>query len=135
MRVLFPSIPKMKNAPLCRSMRGIVELRENAKHPFQVVGGDYVHKAGLFVFDFVEKVPDLLVFVENGHFVPVRGHRKIGRSASRIRYDAYSVAVAVTVIKVGEADYISLTDIAQCESSEPAIVIRNWLRNRNTISI
>ena len=112
---------------------GIVELRKDAKHPFQIVGIDYVHKVGLFVFDLVEKVPDLLVFVENGHFVPVRGHRKIGRSASRIRYDAYGVAVAVTVIKVGEADYISLTDIAQYESSAPAIVIRNWLRNRNTI--
>lgn len=29
--------------------------------------------------------------------------------------------------------FISLTDIAKCKSDEPNDVIRNWLRNRNTI--
>lgn len=40
---------------------------------------------------------------------------------------------SVTIIKVNEADYISLTDIAKYKSDEPNAVIANWLRNRNTI--
>lgn len=40
---------------------------------------------------------------------------------------------SVTIIKVDEADYISLTDIAKYKSDEPNAVIANWLRNRNTI--
>ncbi len=40
---------------------------------------------------------------------------------------------SVTIIKVNEADYISLTDIAKYKSDEPNGVIANWLRNRNTI--
>ncbi len=39
----------------------------------------------------------------------------------------------VTVISVNENDYISLTDIAKHKSEEPATVIGNWMRNRNTI--
>ena len=39
----------------------------------------------------------------------------------------------VTIIKINENDYISLTDIAKYKSDEPAAVIANWLRNRNTI--
>ena len=39
----------------------------------------------------------------------------------------------VTVISVNENDYISLTDIAKYKSDDPAAVIGNWLRNRNTI--
>ena len=38
----------------------------------------------------------------------------------------------VTIIKINENDYISLTDIAKYKSDEPAAVIANWLRNRNT---
>lgn len=39
----------------------------------------------------------------------------------------------ISVIKFDEADYISLTDIAKFKSDDPAAVIANWLRNRNTI--
>jgi hypothetical protein len=39
----------------------------------------------------------------------------------------------ITVIQVKDEDYISLTDIAKYKSDEPAAVIGNWLRNRNTI--
>ncbi|MCD8179738.1 MAG: KilA-N domain-containing protein [Tannerellaceae bacterium] len=39
----------------------------------------------------------------------------------------------VTVIKINNTDYISLTDIAKFKTHETFIVICNWLRNRNTI--
>ena len=39
----------------------------------------------------------------------------------------------VTVIYHNDNDYISLTDIAKFKSDEPAAVISNWMRNRNTI--
>ncbi|WP_288940733.1 KilA-N domain-containing protein [uncultured Alistipes sp.] len=39
----------------------------------------------------------------------------------------------VTIIKIDDVDYISLTDIAKHKSDEPSAVIANWLRNRNTI--
>ena len=40
----------------------------------------------------------------------------------------------VSVISNGSKDdYISLTDIAKYKSDEPNDVIRNWLRNRDTI--
>ena len=39
----------------------------------------------------------------------------------------------VTVIYHNDNDYISLTDIAKYQSNEPAAVISNWMRNRNTI--
>jgi hypothetical protein len=39
----------------------------------------------------------------------------------------------VTILKINEDDYISLTDIAKYKSAEPAAVIANWMRNRNTI--
>ena len=40
----------------------------------------------------------------------------------------------VTVITQGEADYISLTDIARYRDAERTdYIIQNWLRNRNTI--
>jgi hypothetical protein len=40
---------------------------------------------------------------------------------------------AITVIRIQEADYASLTDIAKFKSDESAAVIGNWIRNRNTI--
>ncbi len=40
---------------------------------------------------------------------------------------------AITVVKQDEQDYISLTDIAKHKSEDPASVIGNWMRNRNTI--
>ena len=39
----------------------------------------------------------------------------------------------VTILKINEDDYISLTDIAKYKSKEPTDVIANWMRNRNTI--
>src|SRR5574344_213810 len=39
----------------------------------------------------------------------------------------------VTVIKIDDVDYISLTDIAKYKSDDPTAVIGNWMRNRNTI--
>ncbi len=39
----------------------------------------------------------------------------------------------ITIIKIDNVDYISLTDIAKHKSDDPAAVIANWLRNRNTI--
>ena len=39
----------------------------------------------------------------------------------------------VTILKLNEDDYISLTDIARFKSDEPTLVIANWMRNRNTI--
>ncbi|GHU64602.1 hypothetical protein FACS1894123_09550 [Bacteroidia bacterium] len=39
----------------------------------------------------------------------------------------------VTIIKTGDIDYISLTDIAKAKNPDTNAVIANWLRNRNTI--
>jgi hypothetical protein len=39
----------------------------------------------------------------------------------------------VTILKISENDFISLTDIAKYKSDDPTAVIANWLRNRNTI--
>jgi chorismate mutase len=39
----------------------------------------------------------------------------------------------VTILKINNEDYISLTDIAKFKSDEPTAVIANWMRNRNTI--
>ena len=41
--------------------------------------------------------------------------------------------ISIRVSSTNEADYISLTDIAKYRSDDPAAVIQNWLRNRNTI--
>ena len=37
------------------------------------------------------------------------------------------------VSNIGKEDYISLTDIAKYQSDDPASVIQNWLRNRDTL--
>ena len=40
----------------------------------------------------------------------------------------------ITVVKQDQEDYISLTDIAKSKNPNDANeIIRNWLRNRNTI--
>jgi hypothetical protein len=39
----------------------------------------------------------------------------------------------VRLKKIGDFDYISLTDIAKGASEEPRFVIRSWLKNTNTI--
>lgn len=39
----------------------------------------------------------------------------------------------VTIVKISEDDFISLTDIAKFKSDHPPAVIADWMRNRNTI--
>lgn len=39
----------------------------------------------------------------------------------------------VTILKISEDDFISLSDIAKYKSDDPAAVISNWMRNRTTI--
>ena len=39
----------------------------------------------------------------------------------------------VTVIKIEDNDYVSLTDIAKFKTSDANSVIANWLRNRMTL--
>lgn len=39
----------------------------------------------------------------------------------------------VTILKINDDDYISLTDIAKFKTTDPFIVVCNWMRNRNTI--
>jgi hypothetical protein len=39
----------------------------------------------------------------------------------------------VTIIKIDDVDYISLTDIAKAKNTDANAVIANWLRSRNTI--
>jgi len=41
--------------------------------------------------------------------------------------------IDVTIFKINEEDYISLTDIARYKSDDPNATIANWLRNRNTL--
>ncbi len=42
----------------------------------------------------------------------------------------------ITIVKVKESDYISLTDIARHKYPEHIDdIIKNWLRNRNTIEL
>ncbi len=40
---------------------------------------------------------------------------------------------SITVLKIEDKDYISLTDIAKFKTDDPAAAIGNWMRNRNTI--
>jgi len=39
----------------------------------------------------------------------------------------------ITIISQMNNDYICLTDIAKYKSDDPAGVINNWMRNRNTV--
>lgn len=39
----------------------------------------------------------------------------------------------VTILQINDTDYISLTDIAKFKTTDPFIVVCNWMRNRNTI--
>ena len=42
----------------------------------------------------------------------------------------------VTVISKNDSDYISITDIAKYKNPDsPADIIKNWLRNKNTIEL
>lgn len=44
-----------------------------------------------------------------------------------------ALGISIGVVRRGDDDYISLTDIARYKSDNPKMVIQNWLRNRNTI--
>jgi len=39
----------------------------------------------------------------------------------------------LSIVKINDADYISLTDIARYKTDDTSAVIGNWMRNRNTI--
>ncbi|MCI1785266.1 MAG: KilA-N domain-containing protein [Bacteroidales bacterium] len=39
----------------------------------------------------------------------------------------------LSIVKINDADYISLTDIAKYKTDDTSAVIGNWMRNRNTI--
>lgn len=41
--------------------------------------------------------------------------------------------ITIGVVRRGDDDYISLTDIAKFKSDEPKDVIKNWMRTRNTL--
>lgn len=41
---------------------------------------------------------------------------------------------SISLVTVGEDDYISLTDIAKLSDNEPRFVIRNWLSTQNSIA-
>jgi len=42
----------------------------------------------------------------------------------------------IVVVKINDSDFISITDIAKYKSSDaPADVVKNWLRNKNTIEL
>ena len=40
---------------------------------------------------------------------------------------------SITILKIEDKDFISLTDIAKYKTDDPAAAIGNWMRNRNTI--
>jgi len=39
----------------------------------------------------------------------------------------------VSILKINDSDYISITDIAKYKTDDTSAVIANWMRNRNTI--
>lgn len=39
----------------------------------------------------------------------------------------------LSIVKINDVDYISLTDIAKYKTDDTSAVIGNWMRNRNTI--
>lgn len=41
--------------------------------------------------------------------------------------------LSITIEKIGDGDYISLTDIAKLNADDPAYIIQNWMKNSNTI--
>ena len=52
----------------------------------------------------------------------------------KFRDSIHAKGTEITVLSTGDAnDYISLTDIARYKSDAPDDVIKNWMRNRDTI--
>jgi hypothetical protein len=51
---------------------------------------------------------------------------------TKAKIEAQGIEISVRTT-VGEADYISITDIAKYKSDDPNAVIQNWLRNRETL--
>lgn len=41
--------------------------------------------------------------------------------------------IEIGVVRHGDDDYVSLTDIAKYKSDEPKDVVKNWMRSRNTL--
>ena len=60
--------------------------------------------------------------------------RRVSKIAKNLKSKINANGTEISVISKGtEDDYISLTDIAKYKSDEPNDVIRNWIRNRDTI--
>lgn len=54
--------------------------------------------------------------------------------AKRYRDSIHANGTEITVLSSGDDnDYISLTDIAKYKSDAPDDVIKNWMRNRDTL--
>ena len=52
----------------------------------------------------------------------------------KFRDSIHAKGTEIAVLSTGDAnDYISLTDIARYKSDAPDDVIKNWMRNRDTI--
>ena len=52
----------------------------------------------------------------------------------KFRDSIHAKGTEITVLSTGDSnDYISLTDIARYKSDAPDDVIKNWMRNRDTI--
>ena len=52
----------------------------------------------------------------------------------KCRDSIHAKGTEIAVLSTGDAnDYISLTDIARYKSDAPDDVIKNWMRNRDTI--
>jgi hypothetical protein len=54
----------------------------------------------------------------------------VKQEKSKIHAKGFEIAIRTTA---NQADYISITDIARYKSDDPAAVIQNWLRNRETL--
>lgn len=55
-------------------------------------------------------------------------------TSKNFRDSIHAKGTEITVLSNGDSnDYISLTDIARYKSDSPNDVIKNWMRNRDTI--
>ena len=55
-------------------------------------------------------------------------------TSKKLRDSIHAKGTDIAVLSSGDSDdYISLTDIARYKSDEPDDVIKNWMRNRDTI--
>ena len=57
-------------------------------------------------------------------------------TSKKFRDNIHAKGTDIAVLSSGDSDdYISLTDIARYKSDAPDDVIKNWMRNRDTIDI